>query len=1289
MKQLKWPLRLPKWFKRWFKRIWVLFVTLVVLLAISLTVFRALTPWAAQYKGEIEAHLSRLLGASVSIQEMKTSWYWFEPVLKLDGVQISEKNDAGLNVKELLVGIDLMRSFWHWRIQPGVLFIEDAMLNFREDNAHWQLDGVALDANIKTVPQAEYSTVLGWLLAHQKIVMKRVGVTLHWSDGRVTSVKPLSVVASNNDGHYRVKGHASLVGEKKSVLSLLADLNMPTGFSSNIRGQVYLSAEQVDFAEWHALFSAFGFEVTKGFGELQVWLDINNARLVSAQSVLRMRNVLWQLPMDKKPQKIERLSANMAWEETPTGWKCTADHVRLRAHKVTWPENAFTVTYQTEPAQYRVFIKTLLLKPTRTLLQGRFDGLNPLFDVKPEGQLSHLQLGFQDGQLNYVLSRFSHLSWTEKDNIPAVTDLSGAVAWEPKEGHLELDGEDVTVMAKDKPAFTAELLNASIVWKALSHGWRVSLERAVLKHEHGLFSGRGVLDDFTADSPGHIQGQIAFATHDATFWWPYLPEAGLKPKLRAWLLNDVTRIEQFSGRVVLEGALKDFPFDESPGKFLVTSSMSGVDLRFNPDWPLTKNISAYLQLDKRLLTGNITEADFQGTPMEEAKLTVKDLGLNREVLSVQGRLRAPLEDMQQYIQHSPLHAKLSKLDALILKQPADLNLSIKFPFYPGPDSRLQVDGVLYFQENELFLKEVPKTFKLQRLGGKLKFDEHGVLDSRLSSYLFDEPMTLRLHSDRSNAPHLAIDMDGYLSVSGLQEMGQLPALALMRGRFPIKSTLKITDEPGDLDYIHLTSSLKGLAVDLPAPFGKKRSEQVPLNIDTYFNLKRGMRLQVNYANQVSTDLWLAKDAQTLKLARGAVVLGGRKAVLRDKPGASIYGEFKTFDWAPWAPVLDKLRANSTQNSEGFLQAFRTMSFTFGEAWVLKQHYQQVNLYAQRMPDDVWSIAMKEDAVSADLKYAPSENKLSGSISAWTLDLPESGGLAREDSAKATWQPAQIPNLSLKVSALWAGDVNAGKLLLKGTHVSDTVWRLDNGKLSSDAYMLTATGEWGVAPKPETRIDARLQVNDLDKALTHWHISPVVEAHEGDIQFVGNWEEPPNAFSVKGVTGKMQIVFKEGRIPNLSPETEKKMALGKLLSILSLQTIPRRLKLDFSDLAKPGYSFDKFDGNFVLAHGIMETEDAAIDGPVARATMKGSLNLDKQLYDLSLHITPHITASLPVVATIAGGPVAGLATWVASKLINQGMEKISGYTYDVSGPWREPVVQQVHIYKKQTTADKVS
>ena len=78
-----------------------------------------------------------------------------------------------------------------------------------------------------------------------------------------------------------------------------------------------------------------------------------------------------------------------------------------------------------------------------------------------------------------------------------------------------------------------------------------------------------------------------------------------------------------------------------------------------------------------------------------------------------------------------------------------------------------------------------------------------------------------------------------------------------------------------------------------------------------------------------------------------------------------------------------------------------------------------------------------------------------------------------------------------------------------------------------------------------------------------------------------------------------------------------------------------------------------------------------------------MNVAKKLYDVRLHVSPHITASLPIVATIAGGPIAGVATWVASKIINQGMQQVTGYTYKITGPWANPVVEQVSIYKKKT------
>ena len=151
---------------------------------------------------------------------------------------------------------------------------------------------------------------------------------------------------------------------------------------------------------------------------------------------------------------------------------------------------------------------------------------------------------------------------------------------------------------------------------------------------------------------------------------------------------------------------------------------------------------------------------------------------------------------------------------------------------------------------------------------------------------------------------------------------------------------------------------------------------------------------------------------------------------------------------------------------------------------------------------------------------------------------------------------------------------------------------------------------------------------------------------------------------------------QGRTVALSRETESRLGLGKLFSLFSLQTIPRRLKLDFSDLSNEGFSFDKCEGDFLLDHGVLRIKNATMDGPVAHATSYGEINLLQQWYALTVHVFPHVTSSLPVVAAIAGGPVVGVAAFMASKILTSSMQKVTETAYRVTGPWKDPVIEPI-------------
>ena len=82
--------------KHYLLKSWVYFGSLLVVMAVVFCVFRAFTPWARQYKATVEQYLSRALGQSVTIQNMETNWYWFQPVLQLDNLLLLDDKARSL-----------------------------------------------------------------------------------------------------------------------------------------------------------------------------------------------------------------------------------------------------------------------------------------------------------------------------------------------------------------------------------------------------------------------------------------------------------------------------------------------------------------------------------------------------------------------------------------------------------------------------------------------------------------------------------------------------------------------------------------------------------------------------------------------------------------------------------------------------------------------------------------------------------------------------------------------------------------------------------------------------------------------------------------------------------------------------------------------------------------------------------------------------------------------------------------------------------------------------------------
>ena len=73
-------------------------------------------------------------------------------------------------------------------------------------------------------------------------------------------------------------------------------------------------------------------------------------------------------------------------------------------------------------------------------------------------------------------------------------------------------------------------------------------------------------------------------------------------------------------------------------------------------------------------------------------------------------------------------------------------------------------------------------------------------------------------------------------------------------------------------------------------------------------------------------------------------------------------------------------------------------------------------------------------------------------------------------------------------------------------------------------------------------------------------------------------------------------------------------------------------------------------------------------------LRGDINLKAKTVNQQVVVMPQIGGGLAVAAGVIGGPIVGVATWVADKVLTSTILKDKGILLSVTGPWSDPVVK---------------
>ncbi len=1277
----------PLW-KRVIYRCWATLAISLVIVAIIFTLFRALTPWVKQYKNQIEAQLSIWTGQTVSVQNVQTSWYWFVPVLRMEHVKFADKQGHALALNHVMVGVDLWHSLWSWQIQPGMLYLNDANLQVKQTDTTWLINGFHLQATGGIGQTATDETVLGILgivLAQEKIIIKHMTVSVELRNGRYLPIQELNLKIINHSGKYRIRGNARLALKPTATnVSVVAELGINPSHVYQSNGQVYISLQQIDVRQWKQWIPESAYQLNKGAGDIEMWFDLNHGRLVNWQSTLEFSDIAWTELTRTKQRKITSLHANVAWQRQENGWRATADKLVLRMNGEDWSNNELMITYDNTNLSYTAYVKTLALDQVMRMDLPWPASMKKLLALHPTGILQSLQLGWQYGQLNYLLTQFSQLGWQKTSRIPGLTNLSGAVYWQPTEGRLEMDSDHATLTPLHHlPSVTLDTFNAAFDWKSLSNGLRVTMERFVVSHPNLVLSATGAIDN-PLKTEANLRLRMDFAAKSAEYWLKYIPDIPNKPEFSDWLKKTgIPHVEHATGRLTVSGPIADFPFDHNEGIFTVDSHLSGANILIDPQWPANQNIDADLHVNHRRLEADVDHGTILDVSVQGLNIVVPDIGLNKEVFLLNGQVTATGSQLKKYVFGSPLKSILSRWQGLTIEESLDLALQLEVPLYPQSD-HVFAKGSLTFHDNPVFIMAVDNRAEFSEVAGKLSFNEYGLTSGRLDGMLAGYPFAILVQPMTGKREGTELQFEGEVPIAYINHLVHVPILSFMKGQMIVSGLWTVYPHEADSDKLWLNSSLAGVAFYLPPPLNKSLLDIKPLTVGLVFHPQDSMDLNVDYDKLIQGSLAIKKLPKQGWVETGDIHLGAGKLEHPNLTGLRLSGSIAHLDTDAWSKIIRRWPKESSSISTW--ESLHDMDLKVGETKFLGQSLQNLHLIAHQNEKNVWSGHVKQDLIEGSYTYALADNKLSMHLKHLSI-LPTPKAKKTADDKHWDLHPASIPNINMIVDTCQYHGVDIGKIDFK-TESHRNHWVLKEGSIITDEYQLYATGDWvETKNKHQTNFQTQVRIKNLSKGLERWKLTPAVDAHSGQADIEANWSAPVYDFALQNLTGQMHLVLKDGRISHLDPETEKKLGLGKVLSILSLQTLPRRLKLDFSDLSEKGYSFDVFKGNFEINQGVMTTHDSSIDGPVAYAKMDGDIDLVKQLYDLNLRLTPYIGASLPVVATIAGwpvsGPIAGIATWAALKVINQGIiQKISAYTYKVSGPWSNPVVQQVSIVRSK-------
>lgn len=872
-----------------------------------------------------------------------------------------------------------------------------------------------------------------------------------------------------------------------------------------------------------------------------------------------------------------------------------------------------------------------------------------------------------------------------------------------------------------------EQLTTEVQWK--QDGGQISVTAPTLRFSNADADGVAQLKWQTGDVhrfPGVLDLQGELSRADAGRVHRYLP-LPIDKSVREYVRNAIPSGKGTGVKFKVKGKLDDFPFETAKqGDFRISANLTDVLYDYAPasiqsqgslPWPALAHATGEFVIDRSVLQVKLARSNLVGGPglrVDKVEGVVSKL-YDGATVAVTADIQGPLSEALAVVNSSPLGAMTGKaLARATATEAANYRFKLAFPI--AAVERATVQGTVVLGGNDIQI--LPETPRLSRARGTVAFSETGFSVSGAQARALGGDV--RIDGGLSTAAPAVgkalppvLRIQGTATAEGLQQAREL-GLPARLARYATGSSAYsvVVGLRSGMPELQISSNLTGLALRLPAPFAKSADTPLPLRLATSV-LRTAVAPGGNSAGSaVATQDQLQLDIGSLvnivyqrditgpeaRVLRGSIAVGLTAEDTAPMPESGVLANINTssLDLDAWRDVLSQasgtdlsasaLAAPASDAGMGYLPttlAVRARELTLGG-----RKLNNVVVGAGRQ-DSLWRANLDAAELNGYVEYRQASGAAQGRLYGRLARLVIAPSAAQEVERILDEQPAGIPALDIVVEDFELRGKKLGRIEIDAVNLMATAagsareWRLNRFNIKTPEAVLTANGNWtdinaqatrsatrSIKDRRRTVLNFKLAIGDAGALLERFGMKGVIRKGNGKIEGQVAWLGSPITLDYPSLSGNFNVGVEDGQFLKAEP------GIAKLLGVLSLQSLPRRLVLDFRDVFTDGFSFDFLRGDVAIEQGIARTNNLQMKGVNAAVLMEGQADIAKETQAIKVVVVPEINAgSASLIASIVN-PVVGLSTFLAQAILRRPLMEAATQEFWIDGTWVDPRVTKV-------------